>query len=45
MGDCRVRWERARGESCLVGEGEFFFFFLNKKQKLFKDYFKAQFLW
>lgn len=43
MGMCRVRWEQVGGgESCLGGVD---FFFLNKKQKLFKDYFKAQFLW
>lgn len=45
MGACRVR------QKCRVGVGGksfgwgVIFFFLNKKQKLFKDYFKAQLLW
>lgn len=44
MGACRVRKKcRAGVGNRLVG-GLIFFFF-KKKQKLFKDYFKAQLLW
>lgn len=49
MGACRVRREREGWASWLIWEGGvgvflfLFFFFFYEKQKLFKDYFKAQF--